>query len=215
MKTLSRSARGGFTLIEMIISLSIFLLLTAAVFTIFGATMQGASVLQDDNDRGDRTEAMAGWLKKTFLELPAASSVISYARENVPFDVADVGWGDANHFNALDLHLQPDGRYTLRLTGATSATVDQATFTRDVLQDDPSLTWRPLLRDLTAADWRFRPQGSLVWMDSSPGGRPDVVQFTFQIAGAAHEVVDDFWIPRLVPPAAPVLIPAGAVTSNP
>jgi hypothetical protein len=199
----------------MIISLSIFLLLTAAVFEIFGATMQGASALQDDNGRGDLTEAMSGWLKKTLLELPAASSVISYARENVPFDVADVGWGDANHFNALDLHLQPNGNYTLRLAAATSATVDQATFTRDVLQDDPSLTWRPLLRDLTAADWRFRPQGSLVWTNTSPGGRPDVVQFTFQVAGAAHAVVDDFWIPQLLPPTAPALILAGGVTSNP
>jgi prepilin-type N-terminal cleavage/methylation domain-containing protein len=213
MKAPARSARGGFTLIEMIITLSIFLLLAAAVFEIFSATMQGASALQDDNDRGDRAEAMAGWLKKTFLELPAANAVISYQRENIPFDVADVVWAGANNLNMLDLHLQPDGRYTLRLTVAASGTTNLSTFTTKVLQDDPSLSWRTLLTDLTTADWRFRPQGSLVWVDSSPGGRPEVVQFTFQAAGAAHAVVDDCWIPQLIPTTA--LIPAAGITSNP
>jgi hypothetical protein len=42
-----------------------------------------------------------------------------------------------------------------------------------------------------------------------------VVQFTFQAAGAAHAVVDDCWIPQLIPTTAPALIPAAGITSNP
>jgi prepilin-type N-terminal cleavage/methylation domain-containing protein len=231
-------ARGGFTLIEMIITLCIFVMLAAAVFGIFSATLESVGSLQNNQDREDQAEALGAWLKQSFLALPADGVMVSLHRDGMPFQVADVIWGDGNRLDALDLHLQPNGNYTLRLatySPASSAASDASAvaktfasqsasngsfatraFATEVTNDDPSLEWRPLIRDIKTADWRFRLPNSTDWQDTAPGNRQvQLVEFNFQVAGSLIAVTDDFWIPPLQPPNNPAPAPAPAVTINP
>jgi prepilin-type N-terminal cleavage/methylation domain-containing protein len=202
-------ARGGFTLIEMVITLCIFVMLAAAVFGIFSATLESVGSLQDNQNHEDQAEALGAWLKQSFLALPADGTILSLHREGAPFEVADLIWGDGDELRVLDLHLQADGNYTLRLASFVPSSSSRAlavaslprVFADEVTADDPSLEWRPLIRNIKTADWRFRLPNAAIWQDSAPG--------------SLSAVTDDFWIPPLQPPNNLVPAPAATVTANP
>jgi prepilin-type N-terminal cleavage/methylation domain-containing protein len=209
-----RAGRVGFTLIEMLITLSVFLLLAGAIFSIFGATLQGANTLQDDQNRSDQADALGAWLKQSFLDLPATGVLVSYHREGRPFHVSGVIWGAGDQLRALDLQEQPNGNYLLRYstapppdqdfdvagqTGTAGYSAALIRFQTQVMADDPSLSWRVLVRDLKSADWRFRQPQALDWVDISSGGKPLVAELTVQLAGKPDAMVDDFWIPPVQP----------------
>ncbi len=220
--------RGGFTLIEMIITLCVFLMLAGAIFSIFGATLEGTSTLQDDQNRSDSADALSAWLRESLLELPAQGTLLSYHREHQPFHVSGVIWGEGAQLRALDLQPQANGNYLLRycvspvsvqetgfagLTGTGLDAQDLAKFQNLVMADDSSLNWRVIVRDLKAADWRFRQPSALVWDDVS-SGKPLFAELTFQLAGKADPVVDDFWIPPVQLPDSGTAAPAVAAPAT-
>jgi prepilin-type N-terminal cleavage/methylation domain-containing protein len=219
------SGRSGFTLIEMIITLCVFVLLAAMVFSIFDATLESAGTLQDNQNRQDRAEALAAWLKQSLLALPANGTLVSYHREGRPFHVSGIIWGAGDDLQALDLQAQTNGSYTLRLascvvsdssssddqsanlTGAVGYSQALARFQTQVFNDDSALSWRPLIPDLKSADWRFRSLNTPDWQDTFTMGKPVLVQLTFLPPGTSSAIVDDFWIP-------PTTLPA-SLTANP
>ena len=223
MNTQPPQNRRGFTLIEMMITLGVFLLLAGAVFQIFGATLTGAGELQDNQSREDKTEAFGAWLKHQFLALPAAGLVASYHRDGSLLRTTCLVWGPSGDLQALDLHTQPDGRYTLRLAQCPPsdteadlpAAVRSDAFARQVMADDPALEWRPLLRDLTSGSWRFRSGGAHVWQDTANGDRESVIEFDFKAAGAAVDVTEDCWVPPVQPARLPPGLTSNTVTANP
>jgi prepilin-type N-terminal cleavage/methylation domain-containing protein len=221
----------GFTLIEMMITLGVFLLLAGAIFSIFGATLQSASTLEDNQNREDETQALGSWLRQSLLALPAEGNLVSYHRDGRPFDVSGIIWGAGDDLRALDLQPQANGNYTLRLAsyrpgdagslsglppGPAGYTAALAAFQTQVFQDDPGLSWRPLIRDLKSVDWRFRTANVTVWQDTSVGGKPVLAEMTLQAAGATGPIVDDFWIPPVQSAGLPTSAPAPAsITSAP
>jgi prepilin-type N-terminal cleavage/methylation domain-containing protein len=230
MRTCIKSGKAGFTLIEVIITLCVFVLLAAAVFGIFSATLQSSSALQDEQSRKDSSEALGGWLRQSLLDIPASGTVASYSRQGTPFHVSGIVWGAGEDLQALDLQLQNNGQYTLRLAtyqpaagsgtgvnGVVDSSVVLSQFIAEVVRDDASLTWRPLVRDLKAADWRFRDASGTDWLDVASGPKPVLAEFTFQIAGTPTPVVEDYWIPPTQPALNPSAgaLPAPAVTATP
>jgi len=204
----------------------VFILLAGAVFGIFSATLQSVSSLQDNQNRNDQVESLGAWLKQSLLAMPATGTVASYRRDNIPFHVAGVIWGANEDLQALDLHLQQNGLYTLRLAayqppattslslaGVTGTALPLSQFMTQVVNNDPTLAWRPLVRDVKAADWRFRAFNVTDWQTVTSGPKPALVEFTFQPAGALAPIVDDFWIPPTQPAGNPAAAPA--VTVNP
>jgi prepilin-type N-terminal cleavage/methylation domain-containing protein len=216
--TLIRNRRG-FTLIEVIITLSIFILLAAAVFGIFTATLESVAGLQDNQNQGDEVEALGAFLKKTFIDLPPEATIVSYHRDSVPFKVSGLIWGSHDNLHALDTQLQPNGFYTLRTASytppATTPPEPLSTFQRQILTDDPSLFWRPLVRDIRSADWKFRTFGSPQWQDQTAGPKPALAEFAMQLAGANAVITDDFWIPPTQPAGNPVIAAAAGNGSSP
>jgi prepilin-type N-terminal cleavage/methylation domain-containing protein len=224
-----RSSCRGFTLIEMLITLSVFLLLAGAIFSIFGATLEGATTLQDDQNRSDQSEVLGAWLRQAFLALPAEGVLVSYHRDDRPFHVSGVIWGTGDQLGALDLQPQANGNYALRYctpptdqnltlagqTGTTRYSAILIKFQGLVFNDDPSLNWRVLVRDLKSADWRFRAVNAVDWVDTSTGGKPLLAELTFQLAGKADSVVEDFWIPPVQPPNSGTAAPPVAAPVNP
>jgi prepilin-type N-terminal cleavage/methylation domain-containing protein len=228
MTTRFRRSERGFTLIEVIITLCVFVLLAGAVFGIFSATLESVSSLQDNQTRNDQVEALGGWLKQQMLDLPANGTIASYRRDTIPFHVAGIVWGAGEDLQALDLQMQPNGEYTLRLTAyQPPVTSDSglvglagpqpiAQFMIQVQLDEPSLTWRTLVRDLKSADWRFLQYNQTQWQDIAASTKPILAELTFQPASVTAPVTDDFWIPPTQVPATLAVFGAPpAVSSNP
>jgi prepilin-type N-terminal cleavage/methylation domain-containing protein len=227
MKTRTSPVPSGFTLIEVVITLCVFVLLAAAVFSIFGATLESAAGLQDNQARNDQTEALGAWFKRSLLDMPANGTVVSYRRDDIPFHVAGLVWGAGNDLRALDLHLQANGEYTLRLAayqpsssssyqvGGLTGLLALPQFVNEVERDDSALAWRTLVHDLKAADWRFLPFNTDQWLDASLGQKPAIVELTFQQAGATAPVTEDFWIPPTQLPRGVAIPTTPAVSSNP
>jgi prepilin-type N-terminal cleavage/methylation domain-containing protein len=228
MTTRLRHSEGGFTLIEVIITLCVFVLLAGAVFGIFSATLESVSSLQDDQTRNDQVEALGAWLKQEMLDLPASGTIVSYRRDTIPFHVAGLIWGTDEDLQAIDLQLQPNGEYTLRLAAyqppvnsatyqvaGQGGTVPLATFLNEVQSDDSSLAWRPLMRDLKSADWRFLQFNQTEWLDIASGPKPAIAELAFQPAGSSTAITDDFWIPPTQPAGNLAITPAAAVSANP
>lgn len=214
--------RRGFTLIEMIITLCVFILLAAAVFGIFDATLQGVASLETDQKREDRADAFAGWLKHQLETLPADGIIASYHRANMPLHASGIAWGKGCDLQALDLCRQPNGLYELRLTrfqpapdGDADTQAALTTFTQQLFNENSQIAWRPLLRDLAEATWRFRPGTGPRWEDVTSGDRQTAVEFTFRPAGSSAAVTIDNWIPSVSRASTPVLVSANKLEALP
>ena len=199
------SQAGGFTLLEMMITLAIFILLAAAVFGIMTGVLQSTSTLQDNQNRRARVAALNAFLKKKLSEMPVGSTLTSYERGNGE-GLAQNGiiFGTANLATAIDAKAQANGYYALRLaTFATAAGPGQPQNARDVLQqavttDDPTLVWTPLMGDIKTLDWKFLDFNATLWVDLwNSSAKPNLVEFSMQPAGDLQPTTMDFWLPKI------------------
>jgi len=194
----------GFTLLEMMITLAIFILLAAAVFGIMTGVLQGTSSLQDNQNRRDQIAALNAFLKNKLGEMPAASTLSSYQRGDGEGLVQNgIIFGTANQATAIDATTQANGYYALRLTTfTTEAGPGQPQDARQVLQqavttNDPTLAWTSLIGDIKTLDWKFQGLNSdwvTIWAGSS---KPNLVEYSMQTAGDLQPTTMDFWIPNI------------------
>jgi len=205
--TAVRSSRAnvGFTLLEMMITLAIFVLLAAAVFGLMTGVLQSTSTLQDDQNRRDEVAALNAFLKKKLGEMPVASTLDSYQRGDGEGLVQNgIIFGTANLATAVDAQVQANGYYALRLaTFATGAGSGQVQDARQVLQqavtsNDPTLTWTALMGDIKTLDWKFLDFNATLWVDLwGTSNKPNLVEFSMQPAGDLQPTTMDFWLPKI------------------
>jgi type II secretory pathway pseudopilin PulG len=196
----------SFTLLEMMITLAIFILLVAAIFGIMMAVFQSTASLQDNQNRRDQIEALNGFLKKQLGEMSATATIGTYQRGNGEGLVQNgIIFGTTNSAMVIDAKVQPNGYYALRLAAFTNVVdQDQPQDARQVLQqavtgDDSTLAWTSLIGDLKTLDWTFLDFNATQWVElwTSPS-KPNLVQFSMQPAGELQPVTMDFWLPPLV-----------------
>lgn len=201
------SPAGGFTLLEMMITLAIFILLAAAVFGLMSGVLQGASTLQDNQNRRDQIESLNAFLKNQLSSMPATSTLSSYQRGDGEGLVQNgILFGTADLATAVDATPQANGYYVLRLTNLASVIVNgqaqdaRQTLLQLVTTNDPSLVWTPLITDIKTLDWKFEQFNVTPWVDlwSSPPN-PNLVEFTMQPAGELQPTTMDFWLPKIQP----------------
>jgi prepilin-type N-terminal cleavage/methylation domain-containing protein len=203
-----RARATGFTLLEMMITLAIFILLAAAVFGILTGVLQSTSTLQDNQNHRDEVAALNAFLKKKLVEMTSTSSIASYQRGDGEGLVQNgIIFGNANLATVVDAKIQANGYYTLRLTTfATEAGQNNPQDARQVLQvavttDDPTLTWTPLMEDIKTLDWKFLDFNATVWVDLwNSSTNPNLVEFSMQPAGDLQPATMDFWLPKITPP---------------
>jgi type II secretory pathway pseudopilin PulG len=196
---------GGFTLLEMMITLTIFILLAAAVFGIMTGVLQSTSTLQDNQNRRDQAAALNAFLKKKLGEMPVASTLSSYQRgDGEGLAQNGIIFGTANLATAIDAKAQPNGYYALRLAiFTTEAGQGQPQDARQVLQqavttDDPTLAWIPLMGDIKTLDWKFQDFNAILWVDLwNSSAKPNLVEFSMQPAGDLQPATMDFWLPKI------------------
>jgi prepilin-type N-terminal cleavage/methylation domain-containing protein len=199
------ASTNGFTLLEMMITLAIFVLLAAAVFGLMTGVFQSTSTLEDNQNRRDQIEALTAFMKNKLTEMPASSTLNSYIRGDGEGLLQNgVIFGTATTASAIDAKVQANGYYLLRLCTLASVTSNgQPEDARQVLQqavttDDPTLTWTPLIEDIKTLDWKFLDFNVTEWVDLwSSGSKPNLVEFSMQPAGELQPTTMDFWIPKL------------------
>lgn len=213
---------GGFTLLEMMITLAIFILLSAAVFGVISGVLQSASTLQDNQNHRDQLAALNAFLNRQLRGLPAQSVLISYRRgEGEGLKQNGIIFGHDEMLTAVDATMQPNGYYTVRLaafdpSGTPNSTVSPALlFEAAVCRDASTVAWTPLIHDVKQLEWKFQILNSTDWLEmwSDSGNKPNLVEFSMQQAGDLHSSVMDFWIPRIEPLA--VVLAPGPATPAP
>jgi type II secretory pathway pseudopilin PulG len=197
---------GGFTLMEMMITLAIFILLAAAVFGLLTGVLQSTATLQDNQSRRDQVAALNAFLKKKLGEMPVNSTLVSYQRgDGEGLTQNGIIFGTVNFATAFDAKLQPNGYYVLRLATASTGQTQgqQPQDARQVLQqavttDDPTLVWTALVPDIKTMDWKFLDFNSTQWVDLwNSAAKPNLVEFSMQPAGDLQLTTMDFWLPKI------------------
>jgi prepilin-type N-terminal cleavage/methylation domain-containing protein len=200
-----RRKKSGFTLLEMMITLAVFIMLAAAVFGLMSGVLESTSTLEDNQNRNDQVSALNAFLKNKLMQLPARSTLFSYMRGTGDgLNQNGIIFGNANQATVIDAKVQPNGYYTLRITTfATSADPSQPQDARQVLQtavtaDDPTLSWATLMTDLKTLDWKFQDLNVTNWVELwNNGSNPNLIEFTFQPAGDLQPTTMDFWLPQI------------------
>ena len=204
-----KKIRGrGFTLLEMMITLAIFILLAAAVFGLMTGVLQSTSTLQDNSNRRDQIEALGAYLKNQLGSMPATGTLASYQRgDGEGLTQNGIIFGNNDRATAIDAKIQPNGYYALRLTSYSAGTGQgQPQDARQVLQqavttDDPTLTWAPLIGDIKTLAWKFQDFNVTQWVDLWGGGtKPNLVEFSLQTGGDLQPTTMDFWLPKIESP---------------
>ena len=204
-----RCRAGGFTLMEMMITMAIFILLVAAVFALMTGVLQSTSTLQDTQNRREETTALYAFLKQKLTTLPAHYTVVSYQRgDGEGLTQNGVLYGNANQASVVDAKVQDNGYYTIRFaTYAIDTAETTSADARQIMQqlvttDDPSLVWRKLVTDIKTLDWKFQdfndPNWVEIWTSST---EPNLIEFTMQPAAETQLVTMDFWLPAIHAPS--------------
>jgi prepilin-type N-terminal cleavage/methylation domain-containing protein len=201
----ARRGARGFTLLEMMLTLTIFLLLAGAVYGILTGVLEGSNTLLDNQSHRDEIAALNSYLNDQICTLPAQGTLFSYLRgQGEGLNQSGIIFGTANGATALDGTLQPNGLYTLRVTTfLTSGQPGEPQDARAYLQtavtgNDPSLSWRTLMKDIKTLDWKFQDANGSDWVEQwVTNGNPNLVEFSLQGAGDLTPVTMDFWIPAI------------------
>jgi type II secretory pathway pseudopilin PulG len=203
---LSSGTRRGFTLVEMVVTLGVFILLAASVFGILSAILQSSSALADDQFREDEAGALTGYLQHQFRHIAERGLALTYRRAGQEQGPGLI-FGTASKMVALEAAPAPNGLCLLRETrfvpprgSQLDARTQALLLERMVLRDDDALVWTPLLRDVRTLAWRFQDAKQAVWTTVLPdtGTQPALIELTLEIAGDRHERTADFWIPTVV-----------------
>jgi prepilin-type N-terminal cleavage/methylation domain-containing protein len=200
-----RGKKSGFTLIEMMVTLVVFLLLCAALFALMSGMLQGVSVLQDASDQRDKVSALNAYFSNQLGTMTAHSTLFSYLRgDGEGLNQNGIVFGNATSATAFDSKVQSNGLYTLRIANyqvdPSSLTAQDARSTMQQLAstDDPSLTWTNLMTDLKNIDWKFQDPNGTDWLEQwIASANPNVMEFSMQLGGEDQPTTMDFWVPQL------------------
>jgi type II secretory pathway component PulK len=191
----------------MMITVSVFLILSIMIFDLMSGTLQGAAALQDNQIRSDQLSALYAFVKNKLTMMPARSSIASYSRGDGEGLIQNgIIFGNTNLATAIDGKLQPDSLYLIRLTSyATDASAQEAQDARQVLMqsvttDDPTLVWTPLIKDVKTLEWKFQDAALVQWDTTwTNNATPNLIEFTLQAPGDTQTTTMDFWVPKINP----------------
>ena len=193
---------------ELVISMGVLMLLSAAVFGIISGVLKSATVLQDNQNRRDQLMALNAYLNQKLKGMPAKGVVISYQRGNGDgLNQNGIIFGWDSSFTAIDAVPQSNGYYTIRLTSLDPSTIPQNGaqplnfFQTAVMQNDTTLRWSTLIRDVRQLDWKFQVLNATDWLEmwNDPTNKPNLIELSLQQAGDAQPSIMDFWIQKINP----------------
>ncbi len=198
-----RGACAAFTLFEMVVVVTIFVLLAGGIYTVVRAAVQASAVLSEESLRSQRTTAMVSLLRRTLHNLPA-TAVVSGGIQAGSDGVPELVLGDAPGVFAWGLGGPSAGTAVLatrpQVGGGRILSLMQlpATLTEMERRDAVDRgTWLPLLPDLRSLRWRFFNPDLQDWAEEWPEGtgRPPLLELSVVMLGEEIPRSYVFWVP--------------------
>ncbi|MFQ3669994.1 MAG: prepilin-type N-terminal cleavage/methylation domain-containing protein [Verrucomicrobiia bacterium] len=182
-----RRSPQGFTLIEVIVSISVLVIVSSSVFLIMRTALEASTALESTQLEFQRQETLRRVLDRMFRELPATVRLTALAREGdagatqielAPFDPLEP-WRptrDPLKEAALTLQEQANSLYTF---GVRLRDPELRAFTASPAE---GTEFFPLMRDVRLVTWRFFSADTQEWLASwtSAATRPALIEFTWQ-----------------------------------
>jgi len=203
-----RRKGGGFTLLEVVLSMGILALLAASVYAITSASIGASRTAMEQQLTLRRLDAFLRVTRSAFLNLPSQGTVsLDLARgkggEPEPrltlgkvqglFGMPSLGGG------SLVLAAKPrsDGTRTMCMIRVPSSLNDRE------LEAALSSSGTPLLPKVRKPRWSFFQDGA--WKEEWPKGspRPALVRLQLEMEEIASPVEAIFFLPPVVPPPSP------------
>lgn len=208
----------AFTLLEMIIAMTVFSIVSASIFGVVQVSLQATADLAEAQRVAQQIGALTELCRKTFAALPSQAGLRMIPAEeneengqelvlrNTPLSFA-LGGGALNYGSTtLGLRPQKDGLYQLALSRSDFAPPEEepvgvgevsAGGVPDFEPDEQGRYWLALIPDLEWATWRFYDPSSRDWIESwTRKTRPPLIELQLFIPGEAMPI-------RAVFPVAP------------
>lgn len=207
----SRKPKKGFSLIEVVIALTILVLLSGSVYAVLKGSIDTAATIRESQSRQQQIDGFLDLCRTVFHQLPAQAVLEGRIRESGSKAFPEIifrnspelfSWGNVTDLGAvtvLSLVPQIGGRFSLALLRSNPG--------RDVLADPvdkaTSEDWVILVPDVTSVIWRYFDANSNNWLPLLPRGsrRPGAVELTLQLADVKEPIRMVF---DILPLAAPV-----------
>lgn len=194
----------AFTLVEIMVSVAIFVLLVGGIFSAVQAAFTTSNVIIETQLQTERFNAFQQFLRRLFVSLPANAMVELRIRGAAGRgDVIELlMWPMPEHLrfgsmagDGLALSAVPDGRGRFTFSVGYFLTSDPPEVRDAVLEE---AEWLPLLPDVARVRWKFadarNPILSETWGQNS--GRPGLAELELEMADGTQATFD-FWIPPL------------------
>ena len=226
----------GFTLIEVVIGITILSMITATLFAIIRGSVRGAAEIEHIQRESDSVNRFIDLSRRAFTTLPSTATLtlkmvqntepiiqeltIAGAPDSFPFGMNPISLKDTT----LRMRAHPDG-----LTDANNMPLHYLSLSREDIipqtddrqtgnrqsttgiyaPDDEGRYWMPLLPDVVSLKWRFYVEKEETWYEEwSKSAWPDLIE--------AELVLKDRTLPLRMVFTAPVitLVAGKAPTTN-
>ena len=216
---------AGFTLIEVVVALTILAMITGTLFAIIQGSVKAAAQIEQIQRENDSISRLLDVLRKTFSTLPSAATLQLISAEQSPSEQQELlitgapntfGFGPKPiSYSATTLSLRPDleGRvdeagnplFSLSLsredliprTNDNSMALSQE-LDGVLAQDDQGRNWMPLLQDVSSLMWRFYRVSDETWYEEwNRSSWPDLIEIQLLMKGRTTPVRMVFSPPTL------------------
>jgi type II secretory pathway pseudopilin PulG len=216
----------AFTLIEVVIGLTILTMITGTLFAIVKGSVRGAADIERVQRENDSINRLIELFRQTFQTMPGTATLTLTITEQSDPVMQELTIGNSPHcfgFGTSPTSYK-DSIIGLRLDTAQSTSTEtdapryNLSVSREDLipktddsqlairQDTNSLTapdeegryWMPLLPAVTALSWRFYKQSDDIWEEEwSDSKWPDLIEMTLAMEGRTQPLRAVFGVPVL------------------
>jgi prepilin-type N-terminal cleavage/methylation domain-containing protein len=199
---MNRSCRA-FTLFEMIVVLTIFVLLAGGIYATVNSAVRATATLTEENIESQRLHAFVALVRRTLHNLPATARVSGGLRSEGGDGFAELVVEDAPGSFAWGMGGPSSGTAVLsarpRLGGGREVSLLLLPGMMGEMERRDALergAWLRLLPDLRSVQWRFFDEGQQDWVDEWSGaGRPPLVELSLELLGEGVSRRFTFWVP--------------------
>lgn len=191
---------SAFTLLEVIIAMTVFSIIAGALFGVVQASIRAADELETTQRESRRISAFVELCRKTLATLPPQASFRGFWVEDSDPAVQEIefrnapsifSWGGTalNYGSTtLGIRAQEDGRFSLAISRSDFAPPEETGFiteTDTALEpDELGRYWLVLVPDLEWVQWRFFDSRINDWLDLwQSRTRPRLVELQFLLPG--------------------------------
>ena len=220
------NGRRGFTLIEVIIGLTILTMITGTLFAIIKGAVRGAADIERVQRENDSINRFIELCRQTFQTMPSTATLTLKITEETDPLMQELTITSAPHcfgfgtsvtsYKDSIIGLRPDtvlsnstetnlARYNLSLsredliprTSDNELAIQQEE-NSPTAPDDEGRYWMPLLSGVTGLSWRFYKQTDDTWEDEwSDSKWPDLIEMTLAMDGRTQPLRAVFSVPIL------------------